>query len=306
MINDIITAMEKECAVAEFQFDKANMLFEMVEKNHEMMYQEASVMVYANDRSYEDLCALYEAADAETNEKKGGILSSLIDAVVGIFTAIGNMFSKLINAITGNNGNTQSVPDTAKVSQDDAEILNSVEEFSNKTGSIVGKFVNIKTIGGVAASALGILGGCKLVSVLKNRKEKAKNGNTEEQKTVTVNGKEAAEKIKIIPTLTKTVGNLAGKVKGLFSKPKEGSGENSSNENNNGEEKTNVLFKLLMDIGKGLKEFGKRIAGIFKIPFKGKGKNPTTGTGTGADGAAEPKADESASGTKPEDQPKQS
>lgn len=300
MINDIITAMEKECAVAEFQFDKANMLFEMVEKNHEMMYQEASVMVYANDRSYEDLCALYEAADAETNEKKGGILSSLIDAVVGIFTAIGNMFSKLINAITGN---AEAVPDTAKVSQDDADTLNSVEEFSNKTGSIVGKFVNIKTIGGAVASALGILGGCKLVSVLKNRKENAKNGNTTEQKTVTMNGKEVAEKIKIIPTLTKTVGNLAGKVKGLFSKPKNGSGETAGNENNDGSEKTNVLFNLLKDIGQGLKDFGKRISGIFKLPFKGKDGKWTFRKD---EGAAEPKTGEPASGTKPEDQPKQS
>ena len=96
MINDIITAMEKECAIAEFQFDKANMLFEMVEKNHEMMYQEASVMVYANDRSYDDLCALYEAADAETAQKKGGILSSIFNAIASIASAIGNAIKKLI------------------------------------------------------------------------------------------------------------------------------------------------------------------------------------------------------------------
>lgn len=156
MINDIITAMEKECAVAEFQFDKANMLFEMVEKNHEMMYQEASVMVYANDRSYDDLCALYEAADAETNEKKGGILSTIFNAIASIASAIGGAIKKFFDSIRGK---TDDGDEIVKIAKKDKETIDLVDEYTNNSGKVLGTLSNLpfgKIIGAVAGASATI------------------------------------------------------------------------------------------------------------------------------------------------------
>ena len=209
MINDIITAMEKECAVAEFQFDKANMLFEMVEKNHEMMYQEASVMVYANDRSYDDLCALYEAADAETNEKKGGILSSLIDAVLGIFRAIGNAITSLFKK-----NNNAPVPEKVEMSKYDAETIDLLDEFANDSGKAVSMLTSPKTWAGILAG-LGTLvgGGCLL------HKHFSKKADEQSNQTVTVNGNDVKNKLNVISTIQTNIDKLLNGIKNKLGIP---------------------------------------------------------------------------------------
>ena len=196
MINDIITAMEKECAVAEFQFDKANMLFEMVEKNHEMMYQEASVMVYANDRSYEDLCALYEAADAETTQKKGGILSSIFNAIASIASAIGNAIKKFFSSIKGKTDDDEVV----QISKNDKMTLDLIDGYSNNSGKVLGGLTNLP-FGKIIAAVAGAGATIGVGSALYKHVTKPKTDGTEDQdyvgvkKSVLMNGLEKVQNL---------------------------------------------------------------------------------------------------------------
>lgn len=101
-LDETLTGFEREIAIESAKMDismqKLDALYEAVDANLQANYKEAELKVYAENGTYDDLAMLYMEAENDAAEKKGGILSSLFNAIVSfcgsIINGIKNIFTK--------------------------------------------------------------------------------------------------------------------------------------------------------------------------------------------------------------------
>lgn len=246
MINKIFEDLNKEVMMESFNFDKASFLMDMVDQNHDMMYQEAAVSVFVNDRSFDDLGVLYEAADNETNEKKSGLISQMFNAIANIFRAIVKSVKNFFNNLRGN-----KVPDKVTLNKDDAAAMNYVNDAYNAINRIpMGAKIGLATTG-VVAAALSATG-------LYKHFNKKKDNNTTTKETVEVDGKKAV-------VAQEKISKMSELFSKIFSK-KQDNGDNENKVDNakenkvkDGKNKSNPL-SLIKEFGGKLSELCGKIA----------------------------------------------
>lgn len=195
-MNGFIDKMDKSISLDFFSIEKSLTLMDMVDKNNEMMYQEASVNVYAFDRSYDDLCNLYEAADSETAEKKKGLFSTIIEAIGSIMSKIGEAISGFFDRIKG-----KTLPDKVRVSEDDAEAIPLIQDFGNRMGAIKSAMKDKKRILaafgiGTAVVGSGAFVGTKLYKYFSEKKD------NKSDKEVEVNSSDATTALTVADKIT--------------------------------------------------------------------------------------------------------
>ena len=133
-LDETLTGFEREIAIESAKMDismqKLDALYEAVDANLQANYKEAELKVYAENGTYDDLAMLYMEAENDAAEKKGGILSSLFNAIVTFCSSIINGIKNIFKKSSGN----KSVPqDTVlDVTTEDSKKL-------DKAGEIVGK-----------------------------------------------------------------------------------------------------------------------------------------------------------------------
>lgn len=218
MYSEIFDSFDKSFALADFAFEKASALYEMVEKNHELMYQEASVFVYAKDRSFEDLNALYEAADNDSAEKKEGLLSKMLGAIASIIKAIGDAIAKFFNKIRG-----KEVPKESSMPKKDADCLDDLPGVLREGESLLSKLTSPKGIFTALGVTGGVVGGLVAISKFKEKRKKlAALPEGQSESLVTVPGDKAAKSLDIIKKINeifdKIVKSIQEKLSGLFGK----------------------------------------------------------------------------------------
>ena len=133
-LDETLTGFEREIAIESAKMDismqKLDALYEAVDANLQANYKEAELKVYAENGTYDDLAMLYMEAENDAAEKKGGILSSLFNAIVSFCSSIINGIKSIFKKSSEN----KSVPqDTVlDVTTEDAKKLDTA-------GKIVGK-----------------------------------------------------------------------------------------------------------------------------------------------------------------------
>lgn len=116
LYNEYLTGAEREAAIivaeSDAQFAKLNILLESVDATLKANMLVAEAKVLAENGTYDDLTMLYKEATAEANEKKRGIIATIINA-------IGTLFSKIGNFLTSKFGkqleNLNNIPETVEV-----------------------------------------------------------------------------------------------------------------------------------------------------------------------------------------------
>lgn len=135
-LDETFTGFEREIAIESAKMDismqKLDALYEAVDANLQANYKEAELKVYTENGTYDDLAMLYMEAENDAAEKKGGILSSLFNAIVNfcssIINGIKNIFKK-------SSENTSVPQDTVlEVETEDTKKLDTA-------GKIVGKAI---------------------------------------------------------------------------------------------------------------------------------------------------------------------
>lgn len=134
-LDETLTGFEREIAIESAKMDismqKLDALYEAVDANLQANYKESELKVYAENGTYDDLAMLYMEAENDAAEKKGGILSSLFNAIVSfcssIINGIKNIFKK--------SSKSKSVPqDTVlDVATEDAKKLDTAGEIVGKS-----------------------------------------------------------------------------------------------------------------------------------------------------------------------------
>lgn len=133
-LDETLTGFEREIAIESAKMDismqKLDALYEAVDANLQANYKEAELKVYAESGTYDDLAMLYMEAENDAVEKKGGILSSLFNAILNFCSSIINGIKNIFKKSSGN----KSVPqDTVlDVATEDTKKLDTA-------GKIVGK-----------------------------------------------------------------------------------------------------------------------------------------------------------------------
>lgn len=133
-LDETLTGFEREVAIESAKIDismqKLDALYEAVDANLQANYKEAELKVYAENGTYDDLAMLYMEAENDAAEKKGGILSSLFNAIVSFCSSIINGIKNIFKKSSGN----KSVPQDT--------VLDVATEDTKKldiAGKIVGK-----------------------------------------------------------------------------------------------------------------------------------------------------------------------
>ena len=132
-LDETLTGFEREIAIESAKMDismqKLDALYEAVDANLQANYKEAELKVYAENGTYDDLAMLYMEAENDAAEKKGGIFSSLFNAIVSFCSSIINGIKNIFKS-----SKNKSVPqDTVlDVATEDAKKLDTA-------GKIVGK-----------------------------------------------------------------------------------------------------------------------------------------------------------------------
>jgi hypothetical protein len=134
-LDETLTGFEREIAIESAKMDismqKLDALYEAVDANLQANYKEAELKVYAENGTYDDLAMLYMEAENDAAEKKGGILSSLFNAIVSFCGSIINGIKNIFKKSSGN----KSVPqDTVlDVATEDAKKLDTAGEIVGKS-----------------------------------------------------------------------------------------------------------------------------------------------------------------------------
>ena len=271
MYSEIFDSFDKSFALADFAFEKASALYEMVEKNHELMYQEASVFVYAKDRSFEDLTALYEAADNDSAEKKEGLLSKLLGAVGAIFKSIGDAIGKFFNTIRG-----KKVPEEVEVPNHVAAMFEDLPGLENESGTLLSKLTNPKTIiaalGTIGAATAGLVVGQKFI---KKNKE-AKNAPNADKPTK-VKGEVAAKMGKHVENIRENFSKMIDAITKHFGAKGE---ENTNGTDNKDSGIIKQALGVFRNIGGVLKEVATGIMNSILSALKLNGKGETAEGGS--------------------------
>lgn len=106
--------MAMEMAV-DIELDKVGMAMEMADRKYELAVKQSDLKVLTESGTYEDISTLYEVAAEENKEKKEGILSKAVNAIIsfiqGIINKIKSLFgAKQQKAIKESNVETVSLP----------------------------------------------------------------------------------------------------------------------------------------------------------------------------------------------------
>ena len=140
-LDETLTGFEREIAIesakTDIVFQKLDALYEAVDATLKANYMEAELRVYAENGTYDDLTTLYTEAESEAAKKKGGILSSLFNAIESfcssIINGIKNIFKK-------SSENTSVPKDTVlDVATEDIKKLDTADKIVSKaTGFLHG------------------------------------------------------------------------------------------------------------------------------------------------------------------------
>lgn len=263
---DFLDKLDKQMALNNFKFEKAAMMLDMLNTNHEMMYQEAAVVTYVSDRGYDDLCALYEAADNETSEKKKGVIGTLIDAVASIFSSIGDAISSFFAKMKG-----EKVPDKVTVPKGTSNDLKMIEEakniFAGKEGEGKAGILKFFGLAGAAGAAAAAAYKCGLFKRFMNDKTENTTETNSEGGSETITGSQATDGINNINILRKAFGKIAS----IFKKDSESSSEGDQSS----EKDTIKLFNIFKKVGNFLTSKMKELMSALTSKVKGKGNTET-------------------------------
>ena len=140
-LDETLTGFERKIAIESAKIDismqKLDALYEAVDANLQANYKEAELKVYAENGTYDDLAILYMEAENDAAEKKGGILSSLFNAIVNFCSSIINGIKSIFKKSSEN----KSVPqDTVlDVTTEDIKKLDTADKIVSKaTGFLHG------------------------------------------------------------------------------------------------------------------------------------------------------------------------
>lgn len=140
-LDETLTGFEREIAIESAKMDismqKLDALYEAVDANLQANYKEAELKVYTESGTYDDLAMLYMEAENDAAEKKGGILSSLFNAILNLCSSIINGIKNIFKKSSG----SKSVPqDTVlDVESEDAKKLDTAGKIAGKaTGFLHG------------------------------------------------------------------------------------------------------------------------------------------------------------------------
>ena len=140
-LDETLTGLEREFVIEstklDISMDKLNVLYEAVCSTLNANYREAELKVYAESGTYDDLAMLYMEAENDAVEKKGGILSSLFNAILNFCSSIINGIKNIFKKSSG----SKSVPqDTVlDVESEDAKKLDTAGKIVDKaTGFLHG------------------------------------------------------------------------------------------------------------------------------------------------------------------------
>lgn len=147
IFNSYLVGEEREAAIEESAtqvfFNNIDMMIEMVDMQLEYDKKAAEFKVFSEGGTYDDFLYLLEEANAEANEKKKGILATLIDGIIKILNKIGEKLA----AIGKNPGDPN----------EDVEVDEGVVKSQNALDSIAGDINS--TIDAYNAAQNGDVGG---------------------------------------------------------------------------------------------------------------------------------------------------
>lgn len=175
-IEKVNYAIALENAEFEAEFAKLDAMYEMANLQLAAMKADAKIKVITESGNDSDLDFLYTEAENEVKEQKEGFIKRIIEAIKGIFKAIGNGFKRIFNISSDDN----TMVEISKQNYDNANILvksaNEVKDGISKckNGDFSGALQVLKV---VAIPAIVITG----ATVAVKKKDKIKDGI---QKTV--------------------------------------------------------------------------------------------------------------------------
>lgn len=145
-----LSPKERKEAIADAKldnlFERCYMMYEMVQLRYEQNVREAELKVLSEGGTYDDLAYLIEEASEEANDKKKGLIGTIIDGIVSLFKQIGESIRKLF------------VKDGVEVEADEG-IMSGVNTF-DKMFAVVERTFSGGIVQGFLRTA-GIVEGCK-------------------------------------------------------------------------------------------------------------------------------------------------
>ena len=142
-LDETLTGFEREIAIESAKMDismqKLDALYEAVDANLQANYKEAELKVYAENGTYDDLAMLYMEAENDAADKKGGILSSLFNAIVNFCSSIINGIKNIFKKSSEN----KSVPKDT-VLEVESEDIKKLDAAGNIVGKATGFLNGIK------------------------------------------------------------------------------------------------------------------------------------------------------------------
>lgn len=157
IFNEYLTGYERELAIEASAFDtemsKLFTMLEMVELQYNQMVKDAELKVLTESGTYDDLAYLITEAEAEAGKQQQGIFATIINAILGLFTKIGDGIKKLLGM--GDDNIDVEVP------------ANTEEKHKEISGCIAKIQDGVKDIrGGNWSGAVKILEGIKIPALL--------------------------------------------------------------------------------------------------------------------------------------------
>ena len=145
-----LSPKERKEAIADAKldnlFERCYMMYEMVQLRYDQNVREAELKVLNEGGTYDDLAYLIEEAGEEANDKRKGLIGTLIDGIVSLFKQLGEAVRKLF------------VKDGVEVEADEG-IMSGVNTF-DKMFSVVERTFSGGIVQGFLKTA-GIVEGCK-------------------------------------------------------------------------------------------------------------------------------------------------
>lgn len=260
------------------EFTKAQVMLEYVDELENIRMKEAELRVLNENGTYDDLVSYYEDVATQANQKKQGVISTLINGIINAITGVINKIKEFFTGKAIEEAQTQLaqnpeentkgfLPDLDFIKTKIGEAVTAVENwFANRTPTE-------KVITDLGAIAAVIAAGITIGKKLENGQED-KTGKAEKTKGDFLNdaktklsglcddlknkltqwtGKANADPSKandapkvlapirgIVATLGNGVGKIFGWIKGLFG----GGGEGEEGTNANGKPKTKSIANM--------------------------------------------------------------
>lgn len=188
--------LNKAITYYDFQFKSNMFLYESIQTIVDLNKKGLMMNMIGESSDIKGLLMIYEDTKVNTTNQKQGIVSSLVNAIIGLVSSVIDVIEKFVKSLTGNN-----IPKSTIMPSSDAEALKNINTLQTEISSAVSKSLTepyslLKLFGtgaGVVGGAGLIAGGLKaLISMRKDKKG-------EESKTVSganaVNGVKAANGI---------------------------------------------------------------------------------------------------------------